>query len=102
MTNGTELQFGGEIREESRFRDIPDGEYTFRVERIERARHNGSEKVPPCSKMIVHLAVLLDDGSEGHLSEQFLLWSSMEWKLSAFFICIGMKKKEKQWKPATG
>ena len=93
MTNGTELQFGGEIREESRFRDIPDGEYTFRVERIERARHNGSEKVPPCSKMVVHLSVLLDDGSEGHLSEQFLLWSSMEWKLSAFFICIGMKKK---------
>lgn len=93
MEDRKELMFGGEIREENQFREIQDGEYTFRVERIERARHNGSEKVPPCDKMIVYIAIMLDDGSEGHLSEQFLLWSTMEWKLSAFFICIGMKKK---------
>lgn len=90
---GRELDFGCEIIQESQFVEIPDGEYEFRVESIERGRHNGSDKIPPCNKMIVHLQIILPDGKEGHIQEQFILWSTMEWKLSQFFISIGMKKK---------
>ena len=90
---GYEIAWGSEITKESQFPEIPDGDYDFRVESIERARHEGSKKIPPCNKMIVNLTIYLPDGSEAALSEQFILWSSMEWKLAQFFISIRMKKK---------
>lgn len=93
MAEGRELEFGCEITQESQFVEIPDGEYQFQVESIERGRHNGSEKIPPCNKLIVHFNIFLPDGREGHIQEQFIMWSTMEWKLSQFFISIRMKKK---------
>ena len=88
-----ELEFGGAVTKESQFTDIPDGEYDFRVEKIERARHPGSEKIPACGKMVAHLTVTLPDGGTAKLQENFVLWDTLEWKLSQFFICIGLKKK---------
>lgn len=93
MAEGRELEFGCEISQESQFIDIPDGTYDFKVERIERGRHNGSPKIPACNKMIVHLVIFLPSGDEGRIQEQFILWSTLEWKLSQFFISIGLKKK---------
>ena len=93
MAEGHALEFGCEITQESQFADIPDGEYDFKVESIERAQHNGSEKVPACGKLVVTLAIKMPDGSEPTIKENFLMWSTLEWKLSQFFICIGLKKK---------
>lgn len=93
MAEGHALDFGCEITQESQYVDIPDGTYDFKVESIERGQHNGSDKIPPCNKMIVRLGIKMPDGSEPQIQEQFILWSTMEWKLSAFFISIGMKKK---------
>ena len=93
MAEGHALDFGCEITQESQFVDIPDGTYDFKVESIERGQHNGSDKIPPCSKLVVRLAVKMPDGSEPTIMENFFLWSTVEWKLSSFFICIGMKKK---------
>ena len=93
MAEGHALEWGQEISQESQFVDIPDGTYDFKVESLERGQHNGSDKIPPCNKMIVRLAIKMPDGSEPAIQEQFIMWSSMEWKLSQFFICIGLKKK---------
>ena len=93
MAEGREIEFGAEINQDSNFIDIPDGEYDFQVESIERARHNGSEKIPPCNKMVVKLALLMDEDKRPVISEQFILWSTLEWKLGEFFVSIGLKKK---------
>ena len=36
---------------------LPDGDYNFEVVDFERGRHNGSEKLPPCNKAIVHIRI---------------------------------------------
>ena len=41
---------------------LPDGDYDFEVVDFERGRHNGSEKLPPCNKAIVHIRI---EGKEG-------------------------------------
>ena len=93
MAEGRALEWGCEITQESQFVDIPDGEYDFKVESLERGQHNGSDKIPPCNKMIVRLSIKMPDGTEPTIQEQFIMWSTMEWKLSQFFISIGLKKK---------
>lgn len=87
------IEFGAEITKESQFVEIQDGEYEFTVDSIERGKFNGSEKTPACNKMIVNMKIALPDGATGALHEDFILWDTMEWKLSEFFISIGMKKK---------
>lgn len=93
MAEGRELEYGCEISQESQFIDIPDGTYDFKVESIERGRHNGSAKIPACNKMIVHLIIFLPSGDEGRIQEQLIMWSSLEWKIAQFFTSIGLKKK---------
>ena len=77
--------------------DAPDfvvlepGEYWFTVEGFDRARHNGSEKVPPCNKAIVKLRIDTNQGT-AYLTHNLLLHSNTEGILSAFFGAIGQKK----------
>lgn len=93
MAEGHALEWGQEISQESQFVDIPDGTYDFVVESIERSQHNGSDKIPPCGKLVVRLRIKMPDGSEPTIPENFIMWSTMEWKFSAFFVSIGLKKK---------
>lgn len=87
------IEFGAEITQESSFIEVPEGEYDFKVEDIERAQYNGSDKIPPCNAMKVNLEIAMPGGVKAHISDNFPLWDNMEWKLSEFFISIGMKKK---------
>ena len=41
---------------------LPEGDYDFQVVNLERGRHNGSDKLPPCNKAIVHIKI---EGPEG-------------------------------------
>ena len=50
-----ELGWDDEIQNEGGYEVLPEGDYTFRVEKFERARHAGSEKIPPCNKAILTL-----------------------------------------------
>lgn len=70
---------------------LPEGDYDFTVARFERARHNGSEKVPPCNMAKVTFIIW---GAEDkiEITENFFLCNKFEWKLSALFLAIGMKK----------
>ena len=81
-----------EISDEgSEFVLLPEGDYDFTVSKIERGRHPGSEKLPACNKAIVTLTVWGQDDCID-ITENFMLCNKMEWKLSQFFLSIGMKK----------
>ncbi len=81
-----------EISDEgSEFVLLPEGDYDFTVSKIERGRHPGSEKLPPCNKAIVTLTVFGESDSID-ITENLMLCNKMEWKLSQFFLSLGMKK----------
>jgi hypothetical protein len=71
---------------------LPEGDYDFEVIDFERARHQGSEKLPPCNKAIVHIKI---EGKEGVsiVRHNLFLHSITEGMLCAFFTGIGQRKK---------
>lgn len=90
---GHELGWDDEIEQESSWILLPEGDYRFTVEKYIRARHAGSEKIPPCNKAIVSFRVFDGKGNSVLITENLFLHTSMEWKLSEFFASIGMKQK---------
>ena len=70
---------------------VPPGDYTFTVTDVERANYNGSDKIPPC-KMVTIKGTIDTDLGNATFQENLYLVRKQEWKLSAFFRCIGMKK----------
>jgi hypothetical protein len=93
MSTGHELDWDGQIENDSPdFVTLPDGDYDFEVIEFERGRHNGSDKLPPCNKAIVHIKV---QGAEGMtiIKHQLFLHSITEGMLCAFFTGIGQRKK---------
>lgn len=94
MANEDFREFGWEdeiIDEGKEFVLLPEGDYDFTVSKFERGRHNGSEKMPPCNVAKVTVTVW---GAEDKLdiTENFFLCNRMEWKLSQFFLALGLKK----------
>lgn len=78
-----------ELDEDSGFRLLEEGTYPFIVTGLERSRFEGSDKMAPCPKAIVSLAVILPDGTMPPLEESLLLNSKMAFKVSQFFKSIG-------------
>ena len=68
---------------------LPEGEYPFTVTKFERGRSKGNGKMPPCNMAILQLHV----NEQAYITEYLLLNSKMEWKLSQFFVSIGLKKR---------
>ena len=85
------LDWESEINNEDAFVLIPEGDYYFTVEKFERGTFDGSDKLPPCKKAIVTLKIHAAD-TDILITENFLLVSSLEWKLSSLFLAVGMKK----------
>ena len=72
---------------------LPEGDYDFTVTKIERARHAGSEKMPPCNMAKVTVTVTVwGQQDKIYITENLFLCNKMEWKLSQFFLSIGLKK----------
>lgn len=96
------LGWDEEITEESSFILLEEGEYEFKVIQIEKGWFNGSEKMQPCPQAIVHLLV----NNQVELKTYLLLNKKTEWKLSEFFLSIGLKKKgeplKMNWAQAQG
>ena len=70
---------------------FPEGDYNFTVTHFERGRFNGSAKVPACNKATIHVQV---DTKEvvSNVKFDLILYRTLEWRISAFFRCIGQKK----------
>jgi hypothetical protein len=79
------LEEGGE------FELLPEGDYNFTVAKVERARSSGKGKLPPCNMAKVTFDIYGPDNKH-EITENFILHSSMEWKLSQLFLSVSMKK----------
>ncbi len=102
-----ELGWEDEISQESNFVLLPPGDYNFEVVKFERGeRFEGSEKHPPCNRAIVHIKCVSSGGDETVIQQSFLMHQKSEWRISEFFISIGLKKHGEplrmQWTQSVG
>jgi len=90
-----------EIEKDDQFVILEEGDYNFTVASFERGLQDKTEKLPQCPKAIITLKV-----GDATLTENFPLCGAMEWKMSAFFRAIGMKKHGEKlkmnWQGAVG
>lgn len=70
---------------------LEENDYDFTVIGFERSRFPGSAKIPACNKAIITLAVDTPEGT-AKCRYELIMWSTLEWKISAFFRAIGQKK----------
>lgn len=92
--NGHALDWNSTIEHDSEFILLDEGTYDFTVSGFTRARHNGSEKLPPCAKAVITLRIATPKASCGYteLTHNLFLHSKCEGMLCAFFTAIGMRK----------
>ena len=90
-TNDRALDWEDTIEKESEFILLPEGNHFFKVINFERARHPGSEKLPPCNKAVLSLQFETPDGP-AVIKHNLFLHTKTEGMLSAFFKSIGQKQ----------
>ncbi|MEG1523974.1 MAG: DUF669 domain-containing protein [Clostridia bacterium] len=106
-TNETQREFdwNDEIQHDSEFQLLPEGDYNFEVQSFERARHGGSDKLPPCNKAILKIKVWNELG-QTTVTHNLFLHSSCEGMLCAFFAAIGQRdhgqKLKMDWNKVPG
>ena len=85
-----ELGWDDQIEKDSAdFVILPEGDYDFEVEYMERGRHNGSDRLPPCNKATLSVRLMAEDGQEAVIKHNLFLHSKCEGLLCAFFTAIG-------------
>lgn len=93
------------VNESSDFILLPEGDYDFTVSKVERARFNGSQKISACNMAKVTITVW-GAQDKADIIENLLLHSKTEWKLSQFFLSLGLKKHgeplKMNWNAVTG
>lgn len=90
---GRELGWDDPIENDGKdFEPLPEGDYNFTIEKIERGRSKGEGKLPACNMAIVYFDVHGFD-RDVSVRENYILHTSLEWKLSELFCGIGLKKK---------
>ena len=70
---------------------LEEGDYNFRVSSFERGHFPGSAKIPACNKAAITVLVETPDGNAS-VKFDLILFRTLEWRISAFFRCIGQKK----------
>lgn len=89
-----ELQWDDTIQNDGKeFITLPAGDYDFTIEKFERSRSEGKGKLPPCNMAVVYFTIKNPHGEDISVRENYLLHSSLEWKLSELFTGIGQKQK---------
>lgn len=101
-----ELGWEDEIEKEgSDFILLPEGEYDFVIDKFERGRHPGSEKLPPCNKAVLYVKIETPEGT-ATIKHNLFLHTITEGMLSSFFTAIGQKKHGEKvrmnWAAVTG
>ena len=99
-----EILDDGEDRE---FLVLEPGTYDFEVTGFERAYYTAKEggKLPNCNEADITLKISTDKG-DAFVRDRFFLVKSTEWRISSFFVSIGMKKHGEKlkmdWQGAVG
>lgn len=96
-----EIGWDDVIEHDSEFTLLPEGDYNFTVVKFERARHNGSDKLPPCNKAVLTLEVT-DGINRTQITHNLFLHRKTEGMLCAFFTAIGQRKHGEQLRPNWG
>lgn len=75
------------------FVTLEDGNYDFEVTKFERGHYTPSanSKTPACNQANITIKIHTEEG-DCYIVDKFPLASTMEWKASAFFRSIGLKK----------
>ena len=75
------------------FVTLDEGSYDFEVTKFERGHYTPSanSKTPACNQANITIKISTKDG-DAYIVDKFPLASTMEWKASAFFRSIGLKK----------
>lgn len=89
-TMGSELSWDASIEKDSTFTLLPEGDYAFTVTSFERARHEGSARLPPCNKAVLTLEVSSGE-QRGVITHNLFLHTRTEGMLCAFFAAIGLR-----------
>ena len=76
---------------------LEEGDYNFLVMELERGRFPGSLKIPPCNKATIS-AIIHTEAGRATVKFDLILCRSLEWKLAAFFRCMGQKKRDEPLK----
>lgn len=72
---------------------LPEGDYDFAVEKYERNRFNGSDKIPPCNQLTVFLLVANENGEMSSIRHNFFMLKSKEGFIGSFLTSLGLKKE---------
>ena len=73
---------------------LPEGFYPFRVERMERERYQGSQKMPQCPMAKLTLAVTGADGRDTSVQQRLYITRNQLWKVSRFMEAVGRGRNE--------
>lgn len=97
------LSWDSQISQESSFIVLPAGEYNFKVDKMNRGQYNPSpnSKIRDVSpKAELEITIFNPDtGESTSVTENLILHSATEWKLSEFFIAIGQKNPGEPFNP---
>lgn len=72
---------------------LPEGDYDFTVAKFERARFNGSDKMPACNQAKLEITIHSQEHGDVTIFHNLFLHTKTEGLLSNFFAGIGQKKK---------
>lgn len=73
---------------------LPEGFYPFRVEKMERERYQGSQKMPQCPMAKLTLAVAGVDGRDTAVQQRLYITRNQLWKVSRFMESVGRGRNE--------
>ncbi|WP_270224899.1 hypothetical protein [Collinsella aerofaciens] len=73
---------------------LPEGFYPFRVERMERERYQGSQKMPQCPMAKLTLSVTGADGRDTTVQQRLYITRNQLWKVSRFMESVGRGRNE--------
>lgn len=99
------LSWDSTIEKESNFVLLEPGEYTFTVKNMTRGQYTpGSQAkiTEACPMAELELDVTDSTGQSATVKENLILHTSLEWKISQFFISIGQKVKGQPFVPNWG
>lgn len=85
---GRALDWDDEIEPGQEFITLPAGDYDFTVEKYERERYEGGDKMPACWKAVLKIRIDTEKGS-AYINDGLFLYSKFGWKLAEFFLSIG-------------
>lgn len=89
------------------FVTLEEGDYQFEVTKFERGHYTPKPgaKTPACNQANITLKIETANGN-AYVTDKFPLATTMEWKISAFFRSVGLKKHGEKlrmrWNEAIG